>query len=113
MKDKEEKIRQDVALCVEQIQDELPIDQKITIGNLVKKHVRLDVSDFAVDRTSLSEIESNAHRLFLEKEMPIFMKIGNKKYKLSSEQTAKLCIVESTVSFLQSHGCLKKKPVFT
>ena len=105
-----EQFEVDMKRFFEQIERQGTNDRKETLRNLFDKYIHLSNSDILLDRHDLGVIISNAKDRFSSKTFPVYL--GEKKKKVDADDQANLCVIESTIGFLNKNDCLKKLPKF-
>ena len=106
----EDQMRTDVLRFFENIESQDHNDKVKTLINLLDKYSHLSKSNFNMDYSSLHQITSSAKSMMANKLFPTYL--GVSKIKIQEEHQSVLCIVESTISFLNKNDCLKRLPKF-
>lgn len=110
MKDLETKIRQD-AMDFLNTTDRMSYNDKIQmLTNLLQKYAILGKSDVMLNKKDLINIVSTSKLKFTELTMPVEM--SDSEIPVHQNELGALCIIESTIAFLNKNDCLKRLPKF-
>jgi hypothetical protein len=105
MKDKQN-LDSDILKFFKDIENQNDSDRNQTLRLLMDKYIHLTKSDYIMDKFDFNKIISSAKKLIIDKTLPV--KIGKTESKLLETEIPNLCVIESTISFLNNNGCLKK-----
>jgi len=110
----EEDLKMDIKAFFKQIESQNQNDRLETLKNLIDKYVHLSTADYVLDYIDLNLIISGAKGKHSEKTFPLFMKnkTTSSKNKIPQDYQGNLCLIESTIGYLSSKGCLSKCPKF-
>lgn len=108
--DIKQQLELDIINFFKQIDTQNNVDQKETLKNLMNKYIHLTKADFMMEKYDLEVIVSNAKNLMANKTFPVYL--GSNKRKVFEDEQTSLCIIESTVTYLNKNECLKKLPRF-
>lgn len=110
MEDLEMQIKQDI-LQYMNISEKMSYNDKIDFLMMIfKKHILINKSDVMLHKKDLQEIISRSKQLFSE--MPVPVEMDGSDTPLNQMEIPNLCVVESTIAFLNKNNCLKKLPKF-
>lgn len=84
--------------------------RKEILRELLTKYARLSTEELLLDSQDLMKIVDDARQIFSNKTMPIFL--GKLKKRVSETDQVNLCMIESTIMFLNSRDSLKRSPKF-
>jgi len=105
-----EEVEVDIKRFFEHMDSQNSIDREETLRNLLDKYVHLTTAEHILSPYDLAMIVGGANTLFKSKSMPTY--IGPKLAKTCQSDEIHLCVIESTITVLNSHDCLKKLPKF-
>lgn len=106
----EHDIEVDINSTLEQLESQSFNDKKETLRILLKKYSHLNSVGHSLDYYDLTSIISRAKTIMANKKMPSFL--GKKVRKVPQNEEANLCMIESTISYLNKINCLKRLPKF-
>ena len=109
MKDKEA-LESDIIRFFKDIENQTESDKIQTLRLLMDKHIHISKSTHVMDKTDFNEINGLAKKNVIELSMPV--RLGRLETSVSESEAVNLCIIESTISYLNKNGCLKKLPKF-
>jgi hypothetical protein len=110
MSDIKKQLEVDMARFLDNIETQNRNDRLETLRNLMDKYLHLTTCEHVMDHHDLINIISNAKGSFANNTFPIYL--GDKKIQVSPSDLSNLCVIESTVSYLNNKECLKKMPKF-
>ncbi len=100
----------DIKRFFEQIENQDCNGKAETLRLLMDKYIHLTTTDYMMDKHDLDSIVSMAKNKFATKTFPVHL--GDKKRKVYEAEQANLCIIESTVGWLNKKDCLKRLAKF-
>jgi len=107
----EEELESDIKRALEQLSVQNKNDREETLRLLLDKYIHLSKSTFLIDTGDLSEIINFAKSSYAQRSFPVHMRnISGRVIKVNQNDQANLCVIESTIGFLNKHDCLKKSP---
>lgn len=105
-----EQIEFDIMSFFTQIESQNSVDKKETLRLLLAKYVHLTSAEFLMSKADLDSIITLAKMQMASKTFPVF--IGPLKKRVQEQEQANLCVIESTISFLNKNSILKQLPKF-
>lgn len=106
----EEQLEVDMMRFLENIQTQNNNDKLETLRNLMDKYIHLSKAEYLMDHQDLINIITSAKGSFANDTFPVYL--GDKKIKVSPGDLSNLCLIESTIGYLNSKDCLKKMAKF-
>ena len=106
----EDELDIDIMRFFEQIENQEPNDKIKTLRLLMDKYIHLSKSSHMMDNADLFNIISQAKSMFARKAFPVFF--GERCSKVLQSDQPNLCVIESTIVYLNKNDCLKKMPKF-
>jgi hypothetical protein len=112
MSDKEtqSEIDAEIRRLIEVLDNQNYNDQIESVRKLVEKYVHLTTTDHMMDGFDLKKIINNAKSIFAKENTKIYL--GKKKTPISQSDMSNYCVIEATIRYLNTIGCLKKLPKF-
>ena len=106
----EQNLESDILKFFRDIDTQNDNDRLQTLRLLIDKYIHLTKSEMLMDKHDLEVIISRAKSIIVEKTFPITL--GKTKRKVHPEEQVALCVIESTISYLNKNQCLKRLPKF-
>lgn len=102
----ERQMELDIQEVVQKMDKKSDADKALIIQELLNKYIEKTTSNHLMGPLDLLEIIGNAKNLFATQTMPIYL--GPTKKIVDPSNLANLCVIESTVSYLNKHSCLRR-----
>jgi hypothetical protein len=105
-----EDIEKDVMDFYNEMDDMSRLEKIQKLRSLLEKYSRKSSSDHIMNISDLNDIVGYAKSIYAQKTFPAFL--GYEKKKIEQHKQANLCVIESTIRYLNQKDCLKKMPKF-
>ena len=105
-----ESVESDIRKFLNDIEDQSLDDKIRTLRLLMDKYIHLTTADLLLEKYDFEMIKSGAITLYTEKKWP--KKLGKYEDDIVGNEVPKVCLIESTITYLNSKDCLKKLPKF-
>lgn len=102
----EREMELDIQKAIQEMHKKSDTDKALILKELLDKYIEKTTSDHSMGPLDLLEIIQNAKNNFSTQKMPIYL--GERKKKVDPSDLPNLCVVESTISYLNKHHCLRR-----
>ena len=106
-----DQLKDDINGFFTQIETLSNYNKKETLKNLIDKYVHLNSSDTSLNKEDFKTIIEGAKRNYHTLDCPSYIGDGFES-RVENDDFPKLCLIESTISHLNSLECFKKLPKF-
>jgi len=110
MSDLKKQLDVDILRFFDNISTQDRADKIKSLRDLFDKYIHLSTCSHNFDHNDLNHIISGAKKIFAEARMPIHL--GKNKRLVNQTELPNLCVIESTISYLNKNDCLKRLPKF-